>query len=244
MPFARGYVVFSAVLLTLVCAQVAKADVLDGLLGWWPFDGDGTDASGNGFDLNLVGKPGFGPGRFGQALSLTGDVSQYAVRPGDDAAFNFGSSDLTVQIWANFNSHSREQTLIEKFSGCCGPPGWTFTTRNDLQFWPLITSGAVSYPTNEWHQYVARRSGDSVDLFIDGTNVVTGSFFRDLIDSPNPLLIGKRNSDDGRGFPVDGLLDDAAIWSRALSDDEIRSLHDAGFPLAAPKPFANGDPAR
>src|SRR5262249_20747182 len=39
--------------------------------------------------------------------------------------------------------------------------------------------------------------------------------------STNPLLIGARNSEDGRNFTVDGLIDDVAIWNRALSVNEI-----------------------
>ena len=90
---------------------------IDGLIADWSFDNNGNDSSGNGYDLTLVGNPDFAPGRFGQALSLSGDGSEYAVRPIDDPAFNFGSNEFTVQIWANFNNHDTEQNLIEKFTG-------------------------------------------------------------------------------------------------------------------------------
>jgi len=50
--------------------------------------------------------------------------------------------------------------------------------------------------------------------------------------SPNPLLLGKRNPQDGRNFPVDGRLDEVAIWSRALSDSEIATLYNDGVASA------------
>jgi autotransporter-associated beta strand protein len=50
----------------------------------------------------------------------------------------------------------------------------------------------------------------------------------------NPLLIGKRNPQDGRGFPVNGKLDEVAIWTRPLTDSEIASLYNSVGSSAAP----------
>ena len=41
-----------------------------GPIGYWPFDGNGSDQSGNNRDLALVGSSVFGTGIFGRALSL------------------------------------------------------------------------------------------------------------------------------------------------------------------------------
>jgi hypothetical protein len=98
------------------------------LVGYWPLDGNGADVSGNGRDLTLFGNPTFAPGGFGLALSLHDDKSQYAQRPVDDAAFDFGNgSDFTIQVWVNFNTTRRDQTLLEKTLGASGP-GWRLRT--------------------------------------------------------------------------------------------------------------------
>jgi TolB protein len=97
-----------------------------------------------------------------------------------------------------------------------------------------VTEAPALFPTQEWHQYVVTRNGATIQLFIDGNLIVTNdSTPVNHTSSPNPLLIGKRNQADGRDFPVNGLLDDVAIWSRALSVDEIKSLHDNGFQPSA-----------
>jgi hypothetical protein len=102
-----------------------------GLIGYWPFNGNGTDQSGNGRDLGLAGGVGFAQGLFGQALDLHDNGKQYAARPSDDSVYDFGSSDFTVQVWVNFNTTTgREQTLIEKWVGAAGP-GWTLTKLSD-----------------------------------------------------------------------------------------------------------------
>src|SRR5262245_34976786 len=95
-----------------------------GLIGYWPFDGDGTDHSPARRDLTLYGNPGFGPGILGQALDLHNNTSQYAQRPVDDAAYDFGATDFSVQAWINFHSQNQEPAFFEKFTGQSGP-GWT-----------------------------------------------------------------------------------------------------------------------
>src|SRR5438874_1679998 len=63
---------------------------LTGLQAYYPFDGNGADSSGSGRDLTLVGSPGFALGKFGQALDLHGDGSQYGARSISDSVFDLG----------------------------------------------------------------------------------------------------------------------------------------------------------
>jgi len=232
--FRLGIIV---VLVLFCCAQAsfaAPSSLSTGLIAWWPFNGNGADATGHGYDLNLVGNPTFAPGRFGQAISLNGTGDQYAVRPGNDAAFNFGSGDFTVAIWAYFNQHLDEQTLIEKWTGD-GGPGWTLTTPIDAyQLASDVYSGFGDYDPGHWHMYLAEKSGDTAYLYFD-TTLIASAFARDLGTPSDPLLIGRRNAADGRIFGVDGMLDDAAIWDRALSDSEIALLYQNGV-TSTPEP--------
>lgn len=98
----------------------AEGGLLTGLVGHWAFDGNGTDSSGNGRDLTIQGGAGFAPGKFGQALQLDGTVAEFATRPGDDAAFNFGPGNFT---WVKFNAIAGEQTLIENSLAGKDPDG-------------------------------------------------------------------------------------------------------------------------
>jgi MYXO-CTERM domain-containing protein len=218
--------------LTLGGAGQVRAGFQTGLIGYWPFDGNGNDRSGNGRNLNLVGNPGFAPGLFGQALDLHGNGSQFAQRPVDDSLFRLGASDFTIQIWVNFNSHDREQTLIEKFNGTSGP-GWTMTTPGQhFQFYSIAT-GPINSPDGlttpgVWHDVIARRSGSTFDLIVDGGLVAAETRNRTLFGTSMPLLVGRRDSGDPRDFSVDGRLDEAAIWDRALTDTEIATLWNGG----------------
>ena len=235
MKFRAIWIVIVIFLFGLMIVSPGKAALTDNLIGYWPFNGSGADLSGGGKDVRLYGSAD-GSGLFGQALSLPGNVNYYAQRPGDDQVFNFGSGSFTVQVWVNFTYLAPEQTLVEKFEGSTGP-GWSLSKlqSNQVQFYGAGMATVNSKPEsplteeNHWYHLVFRRDVNNMALFIDGTATTTDFFYGDSItDTTMPLLIGKRNELDNRGFPVNGLIDEVAIWNRALSDQEITYLYNGG----------------
>lgn len=217
-----------------VCAAFGGfAEAGQGLIGYWPFDTGGADQSGGGRDLTLANGAGLANGLFGSALDLHDNGSQYAARLVDDDIYDFGTGDFTVQVWVNFNNTFREQTLIEKFWGG-GGPGWTLTKLDGdaMHFWanPTVafSSAPLAIPSNVWHQFVLRRSGDLYQIIYDNALVAEGSGPGAVPDTDMPLLVGKRNDYDGGDFAVDGRIDETAIWSRALSDNDISWLYNQG----------------
>lgn len=236
--FNLRYLLWGAFYLILVFggfAAVQKGQqerLQEGLIGYWPFDGNGNDLSGAGRHLELFGEVGFAPGLFGQALDLHGNPNQFAQRPVDDEVYDFGANDFSLQIWVNYHSVNGEQCLIEKFYGQAGP-GWTLTSFPPyaVQFYAcpsFFVFLGVYMPTGMWHQIVIRRTGELLELFFDGEQVAQAFNPEPIPNSPLPLLIGKRNIYDGRDFPTNGRIDEVAIWNRALTDDEIAFLFNNG----------------
>ena len=229
--------VLVAAITLLAIPLPGHAALTTGLAAYYGFDGSGADFSGNGRDVSLFGGAGFATGLFGQALDLHRNISQFAQRPADDAVLNFGSGEFTIQTWVSFNSISGEQVLMEKFSGMSGP-GWTLSMVNDSwafrawHFYALpsawLASPSQTIELGVWHQVLIRREGIEFDLFYDGTVVASTSNPNAVPDTSMPLLIGKRNDLDGRGFPLDGRIDETAIWTRALSDNEVAYLYNRG----------------
>lgn len=222
-------------------SAAAHAALSDGLRGYWTFNGTAADSSGNGRNLSTFGSASFGSGLFGQALVLPGNNSSYAQQAANDTAFDLGSGDFTIQLWVKFTSASREQTLIEKFTGSSGP-GWTLTTPggNSLQFYAGVTTltASAALTTGVWHTVVVRRSGTAFTMYYDGSLVASNSSASAISASANPILIGKRNSGDGRDFSLNGTLDEVAVWNRALSAAEIGEVWNggSGVPVISPTP--------
>jgi len=73
-----------------------------------------------------------------------------------------------------------------------------------------------------------RRTGSRLDLFHNGSVAGTFTINGSITDTDMPLLIGKRNSLDGRGFPMNGRVDEVAIWNRSLTDEEVALLYNNG----------------
>ena len=253
--FTRQTLMSTFLALTLLTAtQVSQGvPVATGLEGYWQFEGDGNDSSGNSRDLDLHGGlEANSPGLFGTASYFPGDVSKFAQRPSDDSAFDFGSNDFTIQIWCNLYDNGGTQVFIEKFSGANGP-GWTISHSG---FWANSSSSLGTLislepqyqigPTDVWHQYTVRRTGNLIQYFYDsnpvgGVTVLSGWA---MGDTNMPLLIGRRNPDDnitsGDFMPVRGRLDEIAIWNRALTDDDIDWLYNGGDGNPAPEPATLG----
>jgi len=231
--------IFGAIVIQFGVANPCLANLTTDLQVYYQFDSNSNDSSGNSRNLDTFGNVGFASGLYGQAIDLHANASQYAERPVSDSILDFGSNSFTIQTWINFNSiTSAEQTIIEKASNL-GSPGWTISkiTRSgldELEFWssgatgPLDTA-PLSITTGVWHQLIVRRNEEAFDLFFDNSILAEALNSTSIIASPNPLLIGKRNPEDPRGgFPVDGRLDEVAIWTRALSNEEISSLYNGG----------------
>lgn len=200
-------------------------------LAYWSFDGAATDAVG-GYDLGLAGGAGYAGGIFGQALALPNDATKYASRPGDDAAFDFGASDFTVQVWARFDDTAGQQALIEKLVGPLGP-GWSLEklANQSLQFHAaptvVVTSAPIAFQANTWNQIVVRRTGSLFEILRNGLVVASASGADPVPDTASPLLVGRR---DGLELnPVNGRLDEVAVFGRALSDTEVGNLWNGGM---------------
>ncbi|MFH1717613.1 MAG: LamG-like jellyroll fold domain-containing protein, partial [Planctomycetota bacterium] len=85
--------------LVLGAAVTGTANAADPVLaGWWKFDGNGLDSSGNGRNGTLAGDAHFEAGYSGQALALDGDGDYFTV---DGYLGIFSASPVTVSAWVN-----------------------------------------------------------------------------------------------------------------------------------------------
>ena len=82
-------------------AQVPGYVPQNGLVGWWPFNGNANDESGNGNDGTVNG-PTLTTDRFGNANSAYDfdGVDDY-IRIPDAPEFDFGINDFTISVWVN-----------------------------------------------------------------------------------------------------------------------------------------------
>ena len=223
-----------AVVLFVAMASTADA----GLLASWRFENNLNDSSGNGRTLRPNPKT-YDTGLIGQALDMDGigpNTVEQGTDPGaiDDNAFDFGSGDFTISLWALFNDLSGEQNLIEKFQQPSGP-GWTLYKKGgpaDQIEWygagvGAVTGNTIGISAGTWHHIVLRRDATNIELIIDtaqdGASLAHGGAA--ISDSPNALGIGFRRG--GANF-MNGSIDEVTVWDEALSNVQIAALYNNG----------------
>ncbi|MBI1908578.1 MAG: laminin G domain-containing protein [Deltaproteobacteria bacterium] len=230
---------------------VSLTRVMDGLVGWWRFD-EGTgftaiDSSGNGNNGTLVPTENHrSPGRVaggvsGEALQFDG-VDDYV--DGDSIAPLAGNQSITMEAWARPNSGfsgSNGRTLMSlgtekgrhltirafsdpgwSFSRCSGGPSrWTVgADDNGIDMWHC---GALSSATitGSWYHVVASYDSSSqiVKLYVNGLLQTTTQLSGPL-NFQTGFLIGQ---DQNLNQWFNGLIDEVAIYNRALSTAEVRN---------------------
>jgi hypothetical protein len=224
--------------------SIAGRNLASGLVAHWSFDEQSgmtiVDRSGNGHDGQFTGAaaPWVTAARFGGGLRL---------QPGDSVTFpSFlqATPDWTVSVWlklsaadiAAFMAEERA-VLLTNERGAMG--GW------EIEFDPrpgsrwLEASYYVAPPTNDYVIAACRCIETEIDRWVqwtavfDSTNSRLSLYHNGLLaDSafmPAPILPGAPTLDIGRwsqgARSISGVIDDYAIWSRALRADEIALLN-------------------
>ena len=234
------------------CGTLCQADLLEELVGYYAFDdGSGSvlhQGSGPATDGDLYNFPDdnsqWVAGQVGGSLAFDG-VDDYVIVP----EFPLASTALSVSIWGYANDTPAWASLVKNWGGGqvgqfhfgLGPGDSdtlnVFVTQADGSAFNAGTDVEdVQTETWEHFAFVADPTEDLVTLYRNGEVVNQVPYDGTFTASPNSeaIGIGVKTSDAGdaadSGVPAywNGMLDELAIWHRALSTDEISSLYVLG----------------
>ncbi len=165
--------------------------------------------------------------QFGLAsLALNGagaDPSSSFISVADNAAFEFGSGQFTVDCFVRFTSLvDLEQVIASKYLNTGDERSWILERNgNELRFIfsldgtsTLTTiSGAFTFALDTWyHVAVDRDSSDDIRLYVDGAVVGGPTAAAVTIFAGTALFhIGKLRSAGFDDFPMTGFVDDMVI---------------------------------
>jgi hypothetical protein len=80
----------------------------EGLVSWWPGDGNAQEIQG-GNHGSLQGGVTFTPGKVDQAFNFDGSTGYVHVP--QNSLWEFGSNDFTIDFWINFRTPNTSETL-------------------------------------------------------------------------------------------------------------------------------------
>jgi len=215
---------------------LAQAGLNDGLVAYYPFNGNADDESGNNLNGIEKGTINYVPGVKGSALKFDG-VGTY-INAGSSPLFNVNQHSIIA--WVNYQRNSNENayTIVGKVKpfvyetihfqiGTDGNLITSFATDNEANH--ELISQYIS--ADEWHLVALTYTGNYVNFYIDG--VLKDKYPRtgSVRINTNDLAIGRHGGDADQGghdIFFNGLIDDLRIYSRALPETEIQELYNEG----------------
>jgi uncharacterized protein (TIGR02145 family) len=240
-----------------VCVYLPDYLPSEGLVGWWPFNGNANDESGNGHHGNAVslsfshdrhGVPN-STGLFDGSGYVWGDCSEFPQRI------------QTVSLWFSLASMSIEDlnagiSVFGYGGSSCGdswlmvlddgPPSngesaFMFHGHcwNDLRLTPINNL----FVSDIWVNWTLVNSNNEMRFYVNGVLIglheAFDGFGSGVYTDSRSFNIARLPSSDGSPGAVyydaasfEGCIDDISIWNRALTDAEVMALYLGELPVA------------
>jgi len=117
--------------------------------------------------------------KFGGASGLFDGTGDYLTTP-DNADWNFGSGDFTIDFWVRLNSVTATQVFCGDYTGSTHRSWIVYFTPNQLHF-AYSTNGSNNTDTgkawtpsaNTWYHIAIVRYGNTITWYVDGSSIGT-----------------------------------------------------------------------
>ncbi len=202
-------------------------------IGFWAFNNDGLDLSGHNLDGSISGNVFYASGKFGQALSLTGNGY---VTMGDAPSLNIANKEFSISVWIKTNDRATRQGIVDKFNSAgkviYSPGGYVLEkglTPGNIRFQLgigapnlVVIDASANFYDNNWHHIAVTRTNDVVKLFFDGSLLGSSSCSGMIFsNTTRPFSIGTFAQIGG--FFI-GSIDDVKVYNYSLTDAQIRGV--------------------
>jgi len=222
----------------------------NGLVSWWPGDGNANDIVGPNTG-QLFGGAAFAPGFVGQAFSFDGST---AYLQASTLGMPTGNADRTLEMWVkldsivpsdnpaiayfesflagygNFGTFAQTFHLIGEYQPPYGN-ALAWSPWEDQLAGPLLFVASPHHKREGWHHVAVTNLGGTnvgIVLFLDGVPVARRQNFEINTPSGTFFYMGRIPGSLGDIRRMHGELDEVSVYSRALSPQEIASIFAAG----------------
>jgi hypothetical protein len=232
-------------LVAFVCVGLtmkAQVNLQQGLVAYYPFNGNANDESGNGNNGTVNGAT-LTTNRYGSVNSAYyfNGINNSILIP-NSSSINITSNTITLCAWVNWSGNTSSALYImDKYSGnynlalngnanIGGTGRIIFVTCAGVN--TVVTANPIS--ANTWHFIVGVYNGSTMKIYLDGNQIASANQSGN-IPSGGDLSIGCYKNCSST-FSFSGQLDDIRIYNRAINEQEIQSLY---FENAYNLSFAN-----
>ncbi len=240
--------VFTVCAVIFLFCGIVNAGINDGLVAYYPFNGNANDESGNGNNGAVNGAT-LTMDRFGNvnsAYNFDGNNDDFIkVTTG---GFPAGITPVSYSLWLKPKHNDFDKRLLE-YGGYVDGANFNLYINSDVyrvDYWGAQYDNFSPVKINEWQHVVLSHDGTSHNFYLNGILTSSNRHNINIINSGN-AYIGHHIS--GNGFGYSGVIDDIRIYKRALSASEVQQLYQeqgacqSGL-ATKPYTFTAGTPAK
>ena len=200
------------------------------MVAYYPFDGNAQDASGNGNHGQITGTTTYVEGKFGDAIALNG--GDYVEMEASDSLHSdlFKADPFTLAVWIYPQTgvgyqHVWRSLPIEAGHNTLfifedtGIISWRGVVGGVWSWGDLCETGPGVFETDTWVHVAVTNDGDKFRIYADGV-LVAETDFQETDGGNTTYRIGDLSN------PL--IIDDYAIFSKALSEEEINLIINQG----------------
>jgi len=232
--------------LLISSSQVTSID--SGLVGFWPFNGNADDESGNGNHGQVIGATlTSGQTETDSSVYYFDGINDY-IEINNNLTGNLGDS-ASITFWFHTTDETfqaRDQRLVEKDNGSW----WVFfITQSDNFVFSVSENNRDSFGDvvltkeqmiNRWHFIAAVKTNNEYKVFADDSLALQFYTPFNHINTIATMTFGRSEFWTSQHFK--GKLDDIRLYNRALTPEELDILADfptsvAAIDLVAPDNF-------
>ncbi|MBN2137349.1 MAG: hypothetical protein JW720_06060 [Sedimentisphaerales bacterium] len=213
---------------------LSTPEITEGLIAYWPMEeGSGnivSDASGNGNHgtFSSPTSPVWDSGKWGGGLMFGGGAY---VDCGNASIFDV-NEEVSAAAWVNITSVPTDWTAILskgndawRLSTVYSTTAMHFGVTGIPDHWSI--NGETELTPGEWYYVMGTYDGGSIRIFVDGIEDANAvAYSGGVAANSDNVWIGGNSDKPGREF--DGLIDEAAVWDRALRIENIDWLFNDG----------------
>ena len=197
----------------------------NGLVAYYPFNGNANDESGNG-NTGIVHGAVLTIDRFSQTNNA------YAFDGND--YINVGQLGLDTGVGLTLSGWCRldDKSLRQAFIGALSRDPWNrhYAGLRNSSYWcgagdtQVYSNSASAIKDNEWFHFVLTMDGSTAKYYINGQEIESTSYTQQGVSDVNTYIGSVNEEGIGYLYPIVGVMDEVCIYDRPLLPVEIRQL--------------------
>ncbi len=212
-----------------LCSTPTNPAFINGLAGYWPFNGSPNDVSGNNNLGAVSGNVALTSDRFGMTNGAYQFNGNGCIRVPNSPSLCI-QKEVSVSVWIKTVDQQNDDADTIVLKGSKNDRNYDLTIGHDNKIsWSDVTHGKENWritgkkgvSDGKWHHIVGNWDGQTVKLYVDGLCEAKEQYSAARVPNNEPLFIG---CDGNKGF-FNGAIDDLQIYNRALSESEVFSLY-------------------